>query len=175
MQLSEPFTPAISDAYPSRTQHPLTVIRLLSSGNHNVPEHHRIIDTDLVLELWPGRRVAPEIMRLTLNTCEDRVRAAMKAHGTRRIAIHYECDLGLGGYVQMEAAILPDRQRAVKLSFVFIFIILKGLQDVTLQRHTSQSLHFRAIDDRDGLLAVGSLDQGTIQVPIAHVEPPTTR
>ena len=103
------------------------------------------------------------------------MRATIRTHGTRRIVTQYQCDLGLGGYVQMETAILPDMQRAARMSFVFIFIILKGLQEVTLQRHTSQSLHFRAIDDRDGLLAVGSLDQGSIRVPNAHAEPSATR
>ena len=101
----------------------------------------------------------------------------MRIHGPRRVVRHYRCDPGMGGYVQMEPAMLPGLQRAGLLSYVTIFLVVKELEILSLQGRIRQSLWFRVCDYNEGLLAVGSMEEGTINLDrgTGHFDPGSTQ
>lgn len=126
------------------------------------PEHHLIPDTELNLELWLGRRIASNVMDVTLNACVDTAMDALRIYGGRRVVRDFVCESGFGGFIQMETAMLPGLRRAEPLSYMTVFLVIKELEEILIRRRRiHQSVWFRVIDSTHGLMAVGSLDEGT--------------
>ena len=104
-------------------------------------------------------------MDITLHECIDMAGVDSRLHASHRVVRNYECDPGLGVYVQMEPAMLPRLQRAELLSYTTIFVVVKELQIIMARRHTPRSLCFRVFSSVHGLLAVGTMDRGTLRTP----------
>lgn len=103
-------------------------------------------------------------MDVTLHACVDTAMDALRIYGGRRVVRVFVCEPGFGGFIQMETAMLPGLRRAEPISYITVFLVIKELEDILMRRRIHQGVWFRVIDSTHGLVAVGSLDEGTTQL-----------